>query len=78
VLTRGSDDTLLAAEKRVSLFSLIVGYRYRSEAVISEERGLASAAQIELLDVPMVLWPGALAPCRRILSEVSCMYFRPS
>jgi putative polyketide hydroxylase len=64
VLTRGSDDTLLAAEKRVSLFSLIVGYRYRSEAVISEERGLDSAAQIELLDEPeqLIGVPGTRVP----------------
>ena len=38
VLTRGSDDKLLDARKRVSLFSLIAGYRYRSQAVSKKAR----------------------------------------
>lgn len=37
LLTKGSDDKLLPVEKRISYFSLIGGYRYRSQAIISED-----------------------------------------
>jgi putative polyketide hydroxylase len=64
VLTRGSDDKLLDARKRVSLFSLIVGYRYRSQAVFQEGESLFSPAQIELLENPSQLaaQPGTRLP----------------
>jgi putative polyketide hydroxylase len=64
VLTRGSDDKLFAARKRVSLFSLIVGYRYRSQAVFQEGDGLFSPPQIELLENPGQLTgqPGTRLP----------------
>jgi 2-polyprenyl-6-methoxyphenol hydroxylase-like FAD-dependent oxidoreductase len=42
LLTKGSDDKLLPAEKRVPVFSLIAGYRYRSRAVLSEDARHAS------------------------------------
>jgi putative polyketide hydroxylase len=64
VITQGSDDRLLTAERRVSLFSLIVGYRYRSPAVLSEEDGSSSSTQNELLDKPEQLTgvPGTRVP----------------
>jgi putative polyketide hydroxylase len=40
LLTKGSDDKLLPVEKRVPVFSLIAGYRYRSRAVLSESASL--------------------------------------
>jgi 2-polyprenyl-6-methoxyphenol hydroxylase-like FAD-dependent oxidoreductase len=46
LLTQGSDDKLLPAEKRISYFSLIAGYRYRSRAVLSED------TETELLSKP--------------------------
>jgi hypothetical protein len=36
-LTKGSDDKLLPVEKRLSYFSLVAGYRYRSQAILSED-----------------------------------------
>jgi hypothetical protein len=42
LLTKGSDDKLLPVEKRVPVFSLIAGYRYRSRAVLSEDAPPAS------------------------------------
>jgi putative polyketide hydroxylase len=64
VLTQGSDDKLLAAKKRVSLFSLIVGYRYRSQAVLHDGDGLFSPPQIELLESPgqLTALPGTRVP----------------
>jgi hypothetical protein len=64
VLTQGSDDKLLAPEKRLSLFSLIAGYRYRSEAVLSEDGGSSVPAHLELLDKPEQLSgePGTRVP----------------
>jgi len=64
VLTKGVDDTLLPAKNRVSLFSLIVGYRYRSQAVLSETNGMSFPGQIELLDEPAQLTglPGTRLP----------------
>jgi putative polyketide hydroxylase len=63
VLTQGSDDHLLDASKRVPLFSLIAGYRYRSQAVL-EDAGSSSPAQMELLDKPEELTglPGTRVP----------------
>ena len=37
LLTEGSDDRLLPVDKRISYFSLIGGYRYRSKAILSED-----------------------------------------
>jgi putative polyketide hydroxylase len=75
LLTKGSDDKLLPAEKRVPLFSLIAGYRYRSRAVLSEDapppypppqagEGRMGDAQIELLEKPEALagQPGTRVP----------------
>jgi putative polyketide hydroxylase len=52
LLTQGRDDELLAARRRVPLFSLIAGYRYRSQAVLSGDNGLPLPTQIELLEEP--------------------------
>jgi putative polyketide hydroxylase len=64
VLTQGRDDELLAEAKRISLFSLIAGYRYRSEAILDEDADPASPAQIDLLDKPEQLTglPGMRVP----------------
>jgi 2-polyprenyl-6-methoxyphenol hydroxylase-like FAD-dependent oxidoreductase len=64
VLTQGSDDKLLPAEKRVPLFSLIVGYRYRSRAILSEDAVAPDQAAIELLEKPEELGgqPGTRVP----------------
>ena len=64
VLTQGSDDKLLPPERRVSVFSLIAGYRYRSEAVRSEDDGSSAPAQLELVDKPEQLTgqPGTRVP----------------
>jgi putative polyketide hydroxylase len=64
LLTQGSDDQLLPAEKRVSVFSLIAGYRYRSGAVFSEDATPCEPAEIELLEKPeeLVGQPGTRVP----------------
>jgi len=64
LLTQGSDDKLLPAEKKVPLFSLIAGYRYRSQAVLSEDAVSSEPAEIELLDRPEELTgqPGTRVP----------------
>jgi putative polyketide hydroxylase len=75
LLTKGSDEKLLPAEKRVPVFSLIVGYRYPSRAVLSEdapplagkggeEAGMGGDAEIELLEKPEALsgQPGTRVP----------------
>ncbi len=64
LLTQGSDDQLLPAEKKVPLFSLIVGYRYRSQAVLSEDAVPSESAEIELLEKPEELTglPGTRVP----------------
>jgi putative polyketide hydroxylase len=64
VLTHGSDDNLLGTDKRVPLFSLIAGYRYRSQAVLDEDAGPSSPAEIELLETPEELTglPGTRVP----------------
>ena len=64
LLTQGSDDQLLPAEKRVSVFSLIAGYRYRSGAVLSEDAVPSEQASIELLAQPEELTgqPGTRVP----------------
>lgn len=65
LLTKGSDDKLLPAEKRISLFSLIAGYRYRSQAVLSEDTAPRGPSGIELLSQPEELTgqPGTRVPC---------------
>jgi len=68
LLTKGSDDRLLPAEKRVPVFSLIGGYRYRSKAVLSEKapppQTGVEAAPIELIEAPAALTgqPGTRVP----------------
>jgi putative polyketide hydroxylase len=64
VLNQGSDDPLLGTERRVSLFSLIAGYRYRSQAVLEEDAGPSSPMEIDLLDTPEELTglPGTHVP----------------
>ena len=64
LLTQGSDDKLLPAGKKVSLFSLIAGYRYRSQAVLSEDAVPSEQAPIELLEKPEELTglPGTRVP----------------
>lgn len=64
VLNQGSDDPLLGTERRVSLFSLIAGYRYRSQAVLEEDAGPSSPMEIDLLDTPEELTglPGTRLP----------------
>jgi 2-polyprenyl-6-methoxyphenol hydroxylase-like FAD-dependent oxidoreductase len=64
VLNQGSDDPLLGTERRVSLFSLIAGYRYRSQAVLEEDAGPSSPMEIDLLDTPEELTglPGTRVP----------------
>ncbi len=64
LLTRGSDDDLLPAEKQVPLFSLIAGYRYRSQAVLSEDAVPSSPEGIELLAQPedLIGQPGTRVP----------------
>jgi putative polyketide hydroxylase len=64
VFTQGSDEKLLEPGKRVSLFSLIAGYRYRSQAVLQEGEGLVSPAQLELLKNPgeLTAQPGTRLP----------------
>jgi 2-polyprenyl-6-methoxyphenol hydroxylase-like FAD-dependent oxidoreductase len=64
LLTQGSDDKLLPVEKRVSLFSLIVGYQYRSQAVLSEDTVTSDPEEIDLLEQPEDLTgqPGTRVP----------------
>jgi putative polyketide hydroxylase len=66
LLTKGSDEKLLPAEKRVPLFSLIVGYRYRSRAILSEGPPplAGSEGELELLEKPEALTgqPGTRVP----------------
>jgi hypothetical protein len=56
LLTKGSDDKLLPVEKRISHFSLIGGYRYRSRAILSEDASSPPPgkgdAETELLQKP--------------------------
>jgi len=68
LLTKGRDDALLPVEKRMSYFSLIAGYRYRSRAILSEDASLPLSgngdAAIELLQKPEALTgqPGTRVP----------------
>ncbi len=71
LLTKGSDDKLLPLEKRVPFFSLVAGYRYRSQAILSDDAPLLHAgegrlqnAEIELLERPEALTgqPGTRVP----------------
>lgn len=68
LLTKGSDDKLLPVEKRIPVFTLIAGYRYRSPAVVSEDTPAPAAesgeAEIELLEKPGALTgqPGTRVP----------------
>jgi 2-polyprenyl-6-methoxyphenol hydroxylase-like FAD-dependent oxidoreductase len=62
LLTKGNDDNLLPADRRIPIFSLIAGYRYRSQAVLSEDA--AGPAETELLSKPEELTgqPGTRVP----------------
>jgi putative polyketide hydroxylase len=64
VFNQGSDDKLLPVERRISVFSLIAGYRYRSQAVLAEDASSALPAQNEWLDKPEQLTglPGTRVP----------------
>ena len=64
VLSQGSDDKLLDPGKRVSLFSLIAGYRSHSQAILDDDNGPSSPGDIDLLDGPEELngLPGTRAP----------------
>jgi putative polyketide hydroxylase len=64
LLTQGSDDKLLPVEKRIPIFSLIAGYRYRSQAVLSEDTGTSKPMEAELLEKPEDLTgqPGTRVP----------------
>ncbi len=68
LLTKGSDDKLLPVEKRIPVFSLIAGYRYTSQAVLSEDasagEGREGDAEIELMEKPEALTgqPGTRVP----------------
>jgi hypothetical protein len=64
LLTKGRDDKLLPVENRVSIFSLIAGYRYRSQAIISEDAALSGPLDTELLTRPEELTgqPGTRVP----------------
>lgn len=68
LLTKGSDDALLPVEKRISYFSLIGGYRYRSQAILSEDTSRPPSgkgnAETELLQRPEALTgqPGTRVP----------------
>ena len=64
LLTQGSDDKLLPVEKRIPLFSLIAGYQYRSQAVLSDDATPSSPNEIELLKKPEELsgQPGTRVP----------------
>src|SRR5215471_6270201 len=71
LLTKGRDDKLLPAEKRVPLFSLIAGYRYRSRGILSEDaspplagEGREGDGDIELIEKPEALTgqPGTRVP----------------
>ncbi|HEY6257033.1 MAG TPA: FAD-dependent monooxygenase [Xanthobacteraceae bacterium] len=68
LLTKGSDDKLLPVEKRISYFSLIGGYRYRSQAILSEDASPPlpgkGDAETELLQKPEALTgqPGTRVP----------------
>ncbi len=64
MLTHGSDDKLLGVETRVSFFSLMAGYRYRSQAVLDDDAGPSSPVELGLLDKPEELTglPGTRVP----------------
>ena len=64
MLTHGGDGNQLGAERRVPLFSLIAGYRYRSPAVLDGDGGPASPVGIELLERPeeLIGLPGTRVP----------------
>jgi len=68
LLTKGSDDKLLPVEKRISYFSLVGGYRYCSQAILSEDASPPlpgkGDAETELLQKPEALTgqPGTRVP----------------
>jgi putative polyketide hydroxylase len=64
VLNQGRDERLLGAGRRVPLFSLIAGYRYRSQAVLDEDAGPSSPMELQLLETPEELTglPGTRLP----------------
>jgi 2-polyprenyl-6-methoxyphenol hydroxylase-like FAD-dependent oxidoreductase len=69
LLTKHSDDQLLPVEKRIGYFSLIGGYRYRSQAILSEDASSSALptkedVETELLQKPEDLTgqPGTRVP----------------
>jgi 2-polyprenyl-6-methoxyphenol hydroxylase-like FAD-dependent oxidoreductase len=64
VLNRGRDERLLGAGRRIPLFSLIAGYRYRSQAVLDDDAGPSSPMELQLLETPEELTglPGTRLP----------------
>ncbi len=63
LVTQGTEDALLPPEKRLSLFYPIAGYRYRSQAVVSEDAAPAESGKIELLAHPEFTGePGSRVP----------------
>ncbi len=63
LVTQGTEDALLPPEKRLSLFYPIAGYRYRSQAVLSESAAPAEQGKVELLDRPEFTGePGSRVP----------------
>ena len=68
-MTKHSDDQLLPVEKRIGYFSLIGGYRYRSQAILSEDASSSALptkedVETELLQKPEDLTgqPGTRVP----------------
>lgn len=63
LLLKGTDRALLPPEKKVPKFSLIVGYRYRSAAILSEDAASPSQEGIELLERQILCGlPGTRVP----------------
>ena len=64
LLAQDSSDKMRAARRRVPLFSLVVGYRYRSQAVLSGGNGRPLPVQSELLEKPgqLTALPGTRLP----------------
>lgn len=63
LVTQGTEDALLPPEKRLSLFYPIAGYRYRSQAILSEGVSPTEQGKIELLERPEFTGePGSRVP----------------
>jgi putative polyketide hydroxylase len=63
LVTQGTEDARFSPEKRLSLFYPIAGYRYRSQAILSEGAAPTEPGKIELLDRPEFTGePGSRVP----------------